>query len=209
MSLLRLLTTGKSLVGLKDTESRYQVTSQRLLPRFGTARNPFSSSVKSGSTQPETCEPRVQRADGVSVETRAVPSWSRKPVASLQIGVPQKTVSAETKRLGLVKSLWCGSILLLSRYRAKLSSLVRHPRTETVKPTVPRFTKQPVQGELSLEKIKVARNDLSDADLEVVPTLRPVAPVSVAADVQTEPRPGPVVSKWGRVTTRIFGAGKT
>ena len=32
MSLLRLLAAGKSLVGMSDAETRYRVTSQRLLP---------------------------------------------------------------------------------------------------------------------------------------------------------------------------------
>ena len=41
-------------------------------------------------------------------------------------------------------------------------------RVKAAKPAIPRFTKPPVQGELSLDKIKVVRNDLSDADLEVV-----------------------------------------
>ena len=53
MSLLRLLTTGKSLVGLTDTDSRYRLTHQRLLPQFGPTRNPFSSSGKSEPVQTE------------------------------------------------------------------------------------------------------------------------------------------------------------
>ena len=47
MSLLRLLTTGKSLVGVRDTESPYRLTNQRLLPQFDPTKNPFSSSRKS------------------------------------------------------------------------------------------------------------------------------------------------------------------
>ena len=41
-------------------------------------------------------------------------------------------------------------------------------RKSPVKSAIPRFDKPVVQGELSLENIKVVRNDLSDADMEVV-----------------------------------------
>ena len=51
MSLLRLLAAGKSLVGMSDAETRYRVTSQRLLPQFGAGRNPFSSRGKAGPAQ--------------------------------------------------------------------------------------------------------------------------------------------------------------
>jgi hypothetical protein len=35
-------------------------------------------------------------------------------------------------------------------------------------PLIPQLAKRPVQGELSLERVKVVRNDLSDTDLEIV-----------------------------------------
>ena len=41
MSLGRLLTSGKSLIGLRNTESRYHMRSRNLLPKFGTPANPF------------------------------------------------------------------------------------------------------------------------------------------------------------------------
>ena len=74
------------------------------------------------------------------------------------------------------------------------------------KPAMPSVT-APVQGELALETVKVVRNDLSDSDLEVVPAVLAVP----------EPPPKPVAapeahavegSNWGRITSRLFGAGK-
>jgi hypothetical protein len=49
-----------------------------------------------------------------------------------------------------------------------LSRFKRSPSAR--KSAVPQFSKSPVQGELSLDQVKVMRNDLSDADLEVVST---------------------------------------
>jgi hypothetical protein len=61
-----------------------------------------------------------------------------------------------------------------------------------------------VQGELSLEKIKVVRNDLSDADLEVIPAKPPTASAMRAVE-----RAAGAEKAWGRVTTRFLGTGKT
>ncbi len=44
MSLLRLLTAGKSLVGLGDYQSRY-VARDGLLPKFGSKKNPFRATT--------------------------------------------------------------------------------------------------------------------------------------------------------------------
>ena len=85
--------------------------------------------------------------------------------------------------------------------------LGRH-RGQPAKPIIPRFTKQPVQSELSLDKIKVVRNDLSDADLEVVTARQPAAPTISAPGPRSEEGTGVAQSTLGRVTTRIFGAGK-
>jgi len=47
MSLLRLLTSGRCLMGLEDSANRYRVNEQALLPKFGSARNPFRKTVVS------------------------------------------------------------------------------------------------------------------------------------------------------------------
>jgi hypothetical protein len=61
-----------------------------------------------------------------------------------------------------------------------------------------------------LDKIKVVRNDLSDADLELVSVKPPVAaaerPESRLPGIERPASPG---TAWGRMTTRLFGAGKT
>jgi hypothetical protein len=53
---------------------------------------------------------------------------------------------------------------------------------------MPRFGKPPVQGELSLEKIKVVRGDLAHSDLEVVEAA------------------GAPSAAWRNLTTRVFGS---
>lgn len=52
---------------------------------------------------------------------------------------------------------------------------------------IPRFNNPLVQAELSLDRVKVLRNDLSDSDLEVVPVR---APVEQAARAGSQEKPG-------------------
>jgi len=63
----------------------------------------------------------------------------------------------------------------------------------------------PVQGELRLDLVRPVRNDLSDADLEVVEAPEPVS-------AARESEAGSSIDEshrflWSRLTARIFGAG--
>jgi hypothetical protein len=150
MSLLRLLTTGKS---------RYRMTSQRLLPQFGSAQNPFKDREKARPPNAEGCAPS-ETATG----TDTTPAQS-----------PTKPAAAPVSGPGPVRALRARVGVLLSGWKAKLTGLLARPRAQKPKSAILRFTKTPVQGELSLDRIKVVRNDLSDADLEVVPAKRSAA----------------------------------
>jgi hypothetical protein len=72
------------------------------------------------------------------------------------------------------------------------------------KPAIPRFPKPPMQGELSLDRIKVLRNDLSDADLEIVPAKSPTAPAMRAVE-----KIAGAENAWERVTPRLGDVGET
>jgi hypothetical protein len=95
----------------------------------------------------------------------------------------------------------------------------RKPKIE--KPAIPAFEKPAVQGELSLDRVKVMRNDLSDADLEVVqakPSMA-AAVAAVAAKPTTrraEPAlagalPDPKIGEqeWQKVSAQMFGVEKS
>jgi hypothetical protein len=209
MSLLRLLTSGKSLVGVNDTESRYRLTSKKVLPQFGPVGNPFTNKGKSDPMPAEVGPPGDHNGNGASEDRRGISISGGKAVASLQGAAEDPKVSASTSSHRIAGALRLRVAAVLSRWWARLSRFPRRASGKAAKPAIPRFTKQPVQGELSLDKIKVVRNDLSDADLEVVPARQPAAPASTAPGVRTDKRAGVGQDTWGRVTTRMFGAGKT
>jgi hypothetical protein len=98
---------------------------------------------------------------------------------------------------------------IVSNWLKKLNPLVwfgdRQPAEP--KPAAPRFNKKPVQGELSLENIKVMRNDLSDTDVEVVPKKSlpmqdiPLPGASAAAAIPELP---PATSAWEYLGERLL-----
>ncbi|MBI1842831.1 MAG: hypothetical protein HYR88_18485 [Verrucomicrobia bacterium] len=63
------------------------------------------------------------------------------------------------------------------------------------------------KGQLSLQLVKVVRNDLSDSDLEVVPSRKPAAPPSAAASEPVEESLEPEASRWSRFATRFLRPG--
>ena len=73
--------------------------------------------------------------------------------------------------------------------------------------TIPRFAAGPVQCELSLDNVKVLRNDLSDTDFEVI-----AKPIEPEKPRMPEAKPQPAQSNrekiWDRVTT-LLGVGQT
>jgi hypothetical protein len=70
---------------------------------------------------------------------------------------------------------------------------------------VPRFAKTPLQPELSLDKVQVVRNDLSDADFEVVSAKMPVAVSSGPAALTSPERFEPAGAR-GTGSRRGFSA---
>ena len=93
-----------------------------------------------------------------------------------------------------------------SRPVSKLGSWFGWTRSKAVRATVRPFAKPMIQAELSLEKVKVVRNDLSDTDLEIVRARPPASTVQVARNLPATA--GMPAGAWNRITGRLFGAGK-
>src|SRR5713226_5980902 len=106
MSLLRLLTTGKSLVGLRNSDSRYQVTRQRWLPKFGSKKNPFRTRsslvpapVSGEAQQALPAKPQVPAAGGESAGAAACePDSPANSGKSNSVPKPARSRLAESAR---------------------------------------------------------------------------------------------------------------
>lgn len=138
----KLLAAGKSWVGGNGI-GRYQMRDGLALPKFISPRNPFKQEAVAEPVSP----PTVAAAPAVSVA----------PVVADVVTPAQKISLAGRAGEGLKRvALFCLDHNPFSAIgRPKLSG-------------IPRFGKGAVQGELSLDKVKVVRSDLNHSDLEVV-----------------------------------------
>src|SRR5262249_235881 len=71
MSLVRLLTAGKSLIGIQEETSRYRMRAKNLLPKFGSDKNPFAAPAPAATSSPNLFpapEPVVDPAPSAPVE---------------------------------------------------------------------------------------------------------------------------------------------
>ncbi len=174
MSLLRLLTTGKSLVDVRSTETRYRVTTQRLLPKFGSARTPFRGGARPSSG------PAPSTTGGVSEPSSL--RCASQPVAPEVGPTPTALARYTLAARNAAWAVWQRMGARLRGWKAKVSERIARPPRKSGKAAIPRFDKPAVQGELSLDRVKVVRNDLSDTDLEIVPANPKAAPVAPAAE---------------------------
>jgi len=190
MSMMRLLSAGRSLVGSRDAGKRLQMVDVMSLPKFGPKpgrKHPTSSiqpPEKVANTKPEAMEKNP------STKLRA-PEKLQEPSSKIQSAQPK---TAATKGPGWMQRIIARAKGLVSR-RSKIPA---------------RALQTPVQGELSLDKVKVLRNDLTETDYEIMtkpvaakmPVGKPAMPLQAPA-APAEANRGKI---WNRVTT-LIGAG--
>jgi len=206
MSLLRLLTTGKSLVGLKKSEPRYHLPCEQTLPKFGSKKNPFRATVlpEKHETVPAPAGSGLKGSVGACVEAMPeapakgqLPDNAQKPQAPP--GIAQENQAACEQS---------GPSENPDRRPSAVRAFLLWARAKKAKTAPTSGKRSLVQGELSLDKVKVIRNDLSESDLEVI-RVKATAPSPNAASSlksakdKTESEPG-----WGAAAGRLLGFGK-
>jgi hypothetical protein len=177
MSLGKLLTTGKSLMGLHNSNGRYHLQ-KGALPKFESLKNPFASKPRADVSEREPQLPKLTPAELAAAnlkKTQVLPVLAEANVVAKQEAQPEKPVQA-VKQAEPVKVA-----ATVDGWLKKINPMVWLGSRKPVeaKPLIPRFSKgqAPIQGELSLDNIKVMRNDLSETDVEVAPAKpRPAAP---------------------------------
>ena len=180
MSLGRLLATGRSLVGLRNGESRYRESKQVRLPKFISPKNPFASSDDNSELQVTVATPVTVSATACSVA--ATPA-KRGPSLLVRAGA------------------WFGSL------STKVNPFRGRKERASAAGLQPAEAK-PKQGELTLERVRVLRNDLSDADGAKAKTnvgAKPGIPVVAATLGKLEP----VGAAWDRLATKFTGSDPT
>jgi hypothetical protein len=166
---------GKLLVAGKSVingcaEISYRANRHVYLPKFGLAQNPFKT-----PDEAEPAEPAKQEAETIAAPVKKAVT----PIAAKTQKIPLWPRPARA-------TSWASKLNPISLWRG----------SAPVAPSAP----CPVQSELSLDSVKVVHNDLSDAEVEVVPIK------SRAADKPAIPTLPPPEKPWEYLAERMFHA---
>lgn len=140
MGLMKFLSAGRSFVGLGSGSTRYKTAAESVVPNF--AKKPSPRGGKRPAKSPET--------------------HKNGHVGTVGDGVPQTKLKVKATALPLASAAVTGVADVTGPSPRKETRLLAPPVAAIVAPA------PEVQTELHLGTVKVARNDLSDADLEVV-----------------------------------------
>jgi len=175
--------------GINNGNSPYRETQERFLPRFSldSARPPAATvghEVVAGGLWP----PPNPIAEGENK-----PETMMKTVMEAgSIGEPSEPRKAQA------------SAGQSTGWLARLKRLFNRHSPASV-PRLPPMTRRQVQCELSLDDVKVVRNDLKDAEIEVVPFRSSSAPAEHAPFSLRRTSSGGQATFLGRATWRLFG----
>ncbi len=191
MGLMKLLAVGRSIGRFGNDRSPFKMTQQSLLPKFGSVNAPEELARGSGETRNQvTVVQDPSRTEGphasAATEGKAMNGISLDAPA---VAAAPAVVKTEPVRAAFPRGRW---------------AIFRNPFAKAGKPAA---SVVPVQAELSLDLVKPVRNDLSDADLELVQMRPAKAPAVVpAANESAPPADG---AMWGRIKNDFLGAGKS
>jgi len=180
MSLMQLLTVGRSFGSVEDGPSPYRMIQENLLPKFGAAdrsemkRPPVEASVAAGPSDP-----------------RGPAGWPDAPKRS-----ETKMNATETQ---VQAAPGASAPPPPHAYPLGRWTIMRNPfHRRAAAPKSPSL----VQGELSLDAVRPVRNDLNESDLEVIPAR---AQPGVSDDAApTEKAGGATAFLWNRLRARLL-----
>src|SRR5690349_6112221 len=139
MSLVRLLTAGKSLIGIQDSKSRYRSVDPRAMPKFGSEKKLSTDLARESEAKPSVPKSNVESSK-TDTSVGADKNAGVTARADKKVGVSKKTQVATARKVR--GSGW------VSQWGSKLSSLVSQ-KSKPTKSGIPRLNGVPVQGELS------------------------------------------------------------
>ena len=203
MSLIRFLSFGsRGLTKGAPPMGRYRLPNGSVIPNFGAGKNPFTSSVLS---------PQKDSSPAAGATARAASTQAAPPSPAPSPGALRTLAAEALVRAWLVlrvavsrlRSVWVQCVQCGRGLPARLKTRLpgrggRIPFASSVSPQAAR----PVQGELTLENVRVVRNDLTDTDYEVV-----CSETTTASPVKRVPQTVPVVTEpgaLGRLAERLF-----
>ena len=197
MSLLRLLSLGHSLKGLKGEPSRYKLSEQNLLPKF--------AAVAALAPQNNTIVPQPTTAESSPASVSApVSSLGSSPGLVTPCSAPVSGASSIQPPAVPTRSMQSNPASAVAAFPLKATP----QRSRSLWSEASRSGQLGVQPELALEAVKVLRNDLSDADLELVPIRAEVKAAQASMLHPAAPDDKRSHQPWTRLTRRLIAASR-
>jgi len=179
MSLGKLLTSGRCLMGANGEAHRFRVNKRVALPKFGSPKNPFASGAQQerAEARPTAAVPTEAKVRATNAPAPPVALRKLSPVATL------KWVAGLGRKLD-PRAWWKRRPAAVSRAAVPVVS--------------------PVQPELSLDAVRVLRNDLTDADMETGPACGDPAPARNSGVLAMTAKAEVAMD---RISSKFFGTG--
>ncbi|MEO5803820.1 MAG: hypothetical protein ABIR24_09840 [Verrucomicrobiota bacterium] len=205
MNLMKLLTVGQSEKESKIVLGKFKLR-QRLLPKFASTVRPSSSAVMETSVpsiKPAALLLDVSGKPNASAESKTIEHQTMSSPRTMD--KTQKIPSGKTLR----RIEEPAAIPRVSGFLVGFVSFLKNKFTSLKKKLFPvrlknKFSSAPVQTEWSLEKVTVLRNDLNEADLEIVAPKPPVAVQPTKPNLVHLNRVKNSGREWIKMTTRLF-----
>ena len=177
MSLMRLLSAGKTLVSGGEPMGRYRINTGYHLPKFGPTKNPFQKPPEAkpaAQAEMQMPAPIQKEAEQVRLSSAELSAAELKETQRVPVVAAVPVVAPAQDKVHPVLAMldWMDDTAGRVKERItklELPNLIPKRKAAAATPVVQKTVAGPVQPELSLEKVRVVRNDLSDADLEIVP----------------------------------------
>ncbi len=180
---MHLLAAGRTVDGAKDGPNRYKMTEKGYLPKFAKANRSISLAP--------SAEPAVEPSKKV-----IQPSLFDAVQAAREQGI----LPAETKPV--VVSTAQRAPLSIQPQPSWFARLVGRFKTFSARRTRRVCSAKPLQGEWSLDKVTVVRNDLSETEVVVASKEATSARSAEAAETKST-GPAGLKDRWGKVVSRF------
>lgn len=220
MSLGKLLSTGRSLIGGAPNSGRYDISNCNNLPKFNAAKNPFAQPSKPAEPVPAApalvpapAPAPVEAPQEVVAAAAVVPTQPKKTQLIEykktqripQVSGPSfmETTISKSKAVTQASMTFCrASFAKLSGLTRKATGLFR--RRKEPESVLPRLGKPAVQTFLSLDNVRVMRNSLEDSDLEIVTTKTATSTQVAPTTPVASPKRGPVPAALKKLSARLM-----
>jgi hypothetical protein len=204
MNLMRLLTVGRSLKGGGLASGKYKFPQQTLLPKFASSVRP-STAAQFVQTPGATSELPSIFKELVAPHVKTSPETA-KPVVSVAASQPPMEQTQKIPK-GKVLNRVEEPVTKLNKFSFPVWCKEQIPSIKKVlfPPRSKRKTSSaPVQTEWSLEKVTVVRNDLNEADIEIVAPRSPIAAPASQPRYMNLSRVKNSGREWIKMTARLF-----